>query len=258
VSEILASLRGVGVSLGRRRVLEGLDLTLRPGEFWALIGPNGAGKSTLLGLFNGLTPCREGLVEFQGQKVDRRSAPRLRLKIAHVFQMSDLDPKMPLNVFESVLAGSAGRLGLFRSPGPREKELARRSLEAVGLGPLAERPVGQLSGGERQRTALARALAQEPELLLLDEPSSALDWQSQREILTLIGDLSRRYRLTVLMATHDLNAAFSLADQVAMLKGGRLFWQGPLEEAACAERLSALYGLPIDLVEYKGRPAALF
>lgn len=254
----LARLENVSVAYGRRRVLDGISLTLRRGDFWSLIGPNGAGKSTLLGLFNGLTPCLSGRVTYQGAAVTPKSAPVVRLGIAHVFQATDLDPKMPLTVFESVLGGTYGRLGLFRRPGKRERELAMQALDAVGMTGLAERPIGRLSGGERQRTALARALAQEPELLLLDEPTSALDWQAQREILNVISGLRTRFRLSVFMVTHDLNAVFSMARQVAMLKEGRLIWSGPADQAMDEERLGALYGLPIAIVESGGRKAALF
>ena len=187
-----------------------------------------------------------------------KTAPAVRLKIAHVFQTSDLDPKMPLSVFESVLGGTYGRLGLFRRPGPREKDLAMHALETVGLADLAGRPIGHLSGGERQRTALARALAQEPELILLDEPTAALDWQAQRDILNAVAALRRDFALTVFMVTHDLNAVFNLARKVAMLREGRLIWQGDVKDAMQPELLSSLYGVPIAIADCNGRKAALF
>jgi manganese/iron transport system ATP-binding protein len=256
--EILATLSGVEVSFGRRKILHGIGLSIAAGEFWALIGPNGAGKSTLLGLFNAMTPRGAGEVRFRGQKLTSGNAARIRLAIAHVFQVADLDPKMPLSVFESVLAGSYGRLGLFRKPGLREKDLAMRSLEVVGLAHLAARPIGHLSGGERQRVALARALTQEPEFLLLDEPTGSLDWHAQREILNTIADLRQRFKLTVLMVTHDLNAVFSLAQKVAMLKDGHLVWQGEVKKAMNPALLSSLYDVPITIAGYEGRKMALF
>ena len=258
MSDVLASLSGVDVAFGRRKILHDISLSIGIGEFWTLIGPNGAGKSTLIGLFNALTPGGKGEVRYRGQKVTAANASRIRLAIAHVFQATDLDPKMPLSVFESVLAGSYGRLGLFKTPGKREKELAMRSLEVVGLAHLAARPIGHLSGGERQRTALARALTQEPEFLLLDEPTASLDWQAQREILNTIAALRQQFHLTVLMVTHDLNAVFTLAQNVAMLKNGRLVWQGDAEKAMNQTLLSSLYDVPITIAEYEGRKTALF
>ena len=254
----LATLEDVSVSFGRRCILHNINLTVQRGDFWTLIGPNGAGKSTLLGLFNGLTPYQSGRVSYGGCPVTSKTAPKVRLNIAHVFQATDLDPKMPLTVFESVLGGTYGRLGLFKRPGTREKNLAMRALESVGLSRLAERPIGHLSGGERQRTALARALAQEPELLLLDEPTAALDWQAQREILNTIAELRKRYQITVFMVTHDLNAVFTMAQKVAMLKDGRLLWSGEAQAAMTQEPLSSLYGVPITIIEHEGRKAALF
>lgn len=256
--ETLASLSGVTVAFGRRPILHGVSLSLGTGEFWTLIGPNGAGKSTLLGLFNAMTPHSAGEVRYRGREITPKNARKTRLAIAHVFQAADIDPKMPLSVFESVLGGSYGRLGLFTRPGRREKELAMQSLEVVGLAPLAGRPIGHLSGGERQRAALARALTQEPELLLLDEPTASLDWQAQREILNTIAALRRHYRLTVLMVTHDLNAVFTLAQKVAMLKDGRLVWQGEVKNAMDPALLSSLYGVPITIADHEGRKAALF
>lgn len=254
----LARLRDVNVCFGPRRVLRDISLAVRAGDFWTLIGPNGAGKSTLLGLFNGMTPYASGMVEYAGARVCPATAPKIRLAIAQVFQQSDLDPKMPLSVFESVLGGTYGHLGLFKRPGKREKELAMRALETVGLSRLASRPVGHLSGGERQRIALARALAQEPELILLDEPTAALDWQAQRDILNAVAALRRDYALTIFMVTHDLNAVFNLAQKVAMLRDGRLIWQGGVAEAMQPGLLSDLYGVPIVVADCGGRKAALF
>jgi ABC-type cobalamin/Fe3+-siderophores transport system ATPase subunit len=246
------------VYLGRRRILENINLTVDAGEFWTLIGPNGAGKSTLLGLFNGLTPCRTGSVTYNGCAVTPKTARLIRPNIAHVFQATDIDPKMPMSVYEAVLAGTYSRLGILGRPGKRENDLVVQALDAVGLSSLAGRPIGHLSGGERQRMALARALVQEPELLLLDEPTASLDWQAQREVLNTIDALRRRYRLAVFLVTHDLNAVFSMAANVAMLKEGRLVWSGPVDGAADPDLLSFLYSVPITVAACGERRVALF
>lgn len=254
----LASLENASVTIGKRQILDDISLAIEAGEFWTLIGPNGAGKSTLLGLFNGLTPCSTGVVKYDGQTLSPKNIRKARFKIAHVFQAADLDPKMPLTVFESVLVGTYGKLGLFKKTGRHEKDLAMRALDAVGLSGLASRPIGHLSGGERQRTAIARALAQEPEFILLDEPTAALDWQAQREILNTIASLRHELQITVLMVTHDLNAVFALAQKVVMLKAGKMLWSGPVNEAMNQDLLGGLYDVPITITEHEGRKAALF
>lgn len=254
----LAELHNVCVHYGKRRILDAVSLSITPGDFWTIIGPNGAGKSTLLGLFNGLTPHSSGSIFFRGEQITPRTAARVRRRVAHVFQATDLDPKMPLSVFASVLSGTYGKLGLFHRPGKQEKALAMQSLEVVGLAHLAQRPIGHLSGGERQRVALARALAQEPELLLLDEPTAALDWRAQRDICNTVGRLQKDFSLTVIMITHDLNAVFALAQKVAMLRGGRILWQGAAQDAASPDLLSELYDVPIQIAHSGDRTAALF
>ena len=258
MSTHLAELRGVSVQYGNRRVLHNINLTVEPGDFWTLIGPNGAGKSTLLGLFNGLTPYSEGAIFLKDAQLTSGTLPRVRQQVAHVFQATDLDPKMPLTVFASVISGTYGRIGLFRRPGNNEKKLAMQSLEVVGLAHLANRPIGHLSGGERQRVALARALAQEPQLLLLDEPTAALDWRAQRDICNAVGELRAAFNLTVIMVTHDLNAVFALAHKVAMLRNGGMLWQGEANDAINAELLSQLYDVPIQIAHSGQRKAVLF
>lgn len=258
MSTHLAELRGVSVQYGNRRVLHNINLRVEPGDFWTLIGPNGAGKSTLLGLFNGLTPYSNGIIFFKDAQLTSGTLPRVRQQVAHVFQATDLDPKMPLTVFASVISGTYGRLGLFRRPGNNEKKLAMQSLEVVGLAHLANRPIGHLSGGERQRVALARALAQEPQLLLLDEPTAALDWRAQRDICNAVAELRAAFNLTVIMVTHDLNAVFALAHKVAMLRNGGMLWQGEANDAINAELLSQLYDVPIQIAHSGQRKAVLF
>jgi manganese/iron transport system ATP-binding protein len=205
-----------------------------------------------------MTPYQSGEVKVFDERVDSKSSAKLRLKIAHVFQLSDIDPKIPISVFETIIAGTYGKLGFWRHPGTREKALAEHALKQVGLLHLKDRPLGQLSGGECQRVAIARALCQEPELLLLDEPTASLDWQAQRDILELIRDLQKQFPVTVLMTTHDLNAVASIANQVAMLKAGKILWSGGVEDAMQAERLSALYDVPITVYQQGDRKVALF
>lgn len=249
--------RGVSVSAGGRRVLRECSFSFPRGGFTGILGPNGAGKTTLLGLCNGLVAPSSGQIVSLGETVTPRSAAKLRKRIGYVAQWRVIDPRQPITVFESVLSGTYGRLGLFRKPGRRERALAEESLAAVAALPLADRPLGHLSGGEAQRVAIARALAQQPELLLLDEPTASLDWQARRDILLLIGALRRTYALTIAMVTHELNALADLCDQILFLKSGRVAWQGPTAEALDSERLTRLFDTPVEILPHDGKPVVL-
>ena len=248
---------GVFVTAGRRHILRDCSFSLSPGSFTGVLGPNGAGKSTLLKLCNALVLPSKGVVTCLGERISARNARSLRKRIGYVSQFRSMDARQPISVFESVLSGTYGRLGLFRSPQKRERELAHGALEAVSGSHLASRPLGHLSGGEAQRIAIARALVQEPELLLLDEPTASLDWQARREIVHLVGELRRQMALTVLMATHELNALPELCDAVMFLKEGRIIWHGPVHEGFCETRLSGAFDTPVTVLRHDNRPVAL-
>lgn len=243
----LTQLSHITVKRSGHTVLEDICFTVYPGEFWGLIGPNGAGKSTLLGVFNGLTPFETGSVTFKDEVLCSQTQKKIREQIAHVFQAIEVDPKIPISVFNTVLAGTYSRLGLFKKPQSKEFDLTLKSLKAVGLQDIQNQPLGTLSGGQRQRVSIARALAQTPELMLLDEPTSALDWQAQRSILTLIESLRNEFHLTVVMATHDLNAVLSMCTHAVLLKNGKILAQGAVKEVINESTLTELYGTPIRL-----------
>ncbi len=258
MADCVAALEGVCAGYGAREVLHTLTWRIEAGQFWGLIGPNGSGKSTLLGLFNAMTPAKVGRIFFQGQELTRENLHSIRTKIAHVFQMVEVDRKIPVTVYEAVLAGTFSKLGLFHRPGEREKILALKALERVGLTDVKDCPLGSVSGGQKQRAAIARALAQEPELMLLDEPTAALDWQAQRDILELIASLQKSLGLTVVMATHDLNAVSHITTHTAMLKKGSFVHVSTTREAMQSAVLSRLYDTPVDVFVHNGRQVALF
>ncbi len=253
----VVSCEAVSVTAGRRPILQDCSFSLRPGSFTGVLGPNGAGKSTLLKLCNALILPSQGAVTCLGERVSSKNARQLRKRIGYVSQFRGIDPRQPITVFESVLSGTFGRLGLFHKPRKRERDLAMRALEAVSGAHLASRPLGHLSGGEAQRVAIARALVQEPELLLLDEPTASLDWQARREILRLIGSLRRQPSLTVLMVTHELNALPELCDAVMFLKAGRILWHGAVAEGLSETRLSDAFDTPVTVLRHDNRPVVL-
>lgn len=247
----------VCVTAGGRQILRGCDFLFPAGRCTGVLGPNGAGKTTLLGVCNGLAIPSSGRVVSLGEPLTSRTASGLRKRIGYVAQWRVIDPRQPITVFESVLSGTYGKLGLFRKPGRRERELAAESLEAVAAIQLADRPLGHLSGGESQRVAIARALAQQPELLLLDEPTASLDWQARRDILRLIGGLRRKYKLTIAMVTHELNAITDLCEYALFMKSGRVVWQGPSGEAMDSEKLTRLFDTPVEILPHGGKPVVL-
>ena len=247
----------VTVTAGKRDVLKDCSFSFCAGGFTGILGPNGAGKTTLLGLCNGLVKTSAGTVVCLGEPVTPKTATGLRKRIGYVAQWRAIDQRQPITVFESVLSGAYGKLGLFRKPGRHERDLALEALESVAASHLGPRPLGHLSGGEAQRIAIARALVQEPELLLLDEPTASLDWQTRREVLQLIGRLRQRHSLTIIMVTHELNALSELCDSVLFMKNGRTVWQGGVNEALDSVRLSALYDTKVEILENNGRPVVL-
>ncbi len=167
-------IREAVVSYREDVALRGVSLAVRRGEFVGIIGPNGAGKTTLLTLINGLATLLQGEVSVLGERLNRRSAGRIRTRVGYVPQSHNVDPRLPISVREVAMIGRYGRLGLLRRPGPTDRQVVASMLRLVGMDHLADRPIGHLSGGQQQRVAIARALAQEPEILALDEPTVGL------------------------------------------------------------------------------------
>ncbi len=234
-------MRGVSFSYGRTRVLEEVDLTVERGEFLGVLGPNGAGKTTLLRLLLGLLEPASGTIEVLG--VPPAGA---RGRVGYVPQYARFERDMPIRVEEVVLMG---RLGAHRV-GPRwrdeDREAARRALSAVELADLTGRQVANLSGGQLQRTLVARALAMEPELLLLDEPTASVDTGAGRELYRTLAELTGR--MTVILVTHDVGVLAREVGSVACLNR-RLHYHGT--EALSREVLEKTYGRGVELVSHE-------
>jgi ABC-type Mn2+/Zn2+ transport system ATPase subunit len=251
--ETALRLENVSAAYGRHVAMREVNLTMGRGEFLGVIGPNGAGKTTLLTVLNGLARVVGGRVEVLGRPLTPATVGALRKRIGYVAQLQEIDPLLPITVGETVLSGCFGRVGPLRRVPAAARRRAEELLDLVGLTELARRPLGHLSGGEKQRTAIARALLQEPDILLLDEPTAALDWQAQRGILALIQELHARFGLTTLIVTHDLNTLPAVCTRVAYMKGGTITWSGSPAQAVDGARLSALYNIPIHVVRHAGR-----
>ncbi len=204
------------------RALDNLSLRVAKGECLILAGPNGAGKTTLLTVVNGFTRLNAGSVRVFGEAPSGSAAWRIRRRIGYVAQFQPMDSRMPISLRESVMTGLYGRLGWRRSPGSDEKALVAHILDLLRLTPLADRPLGKLSGGEMRRVMIPRALTQQPEIMLLDEPTASLDDASRDDILDLMAHLHRERNITLVWVTHDLDALPETHLRIARLRNGRL------------------------------------
>jgi manganese/iron transport system ATP-binding protein len=210
MSAVLA-VENASVQLGGRLVLRNADLHVDRGELVGLIGPNGAGKTTLLRAALGVLRPIGGRVRVEG----RKAAPG-RIPMGYVPQRHEFAWEFPISVENAVMTGRTGKLGMFRRPGVADWRAVDEALDRVRIAHLRDRPVGELSGGERQRVSVARALALQPAVLLLDEPFTGLDMPTQELLADLFASLAREGR-AVLMTTHDLVAAIHSCDRLALL-----------------------------------------
>lgn len=237
------------VSYRENVALHGIFLEVKAGEFVGVIGPNGAGKTTLLTLVNGLGKLVSGSVTVLGKPVNGSNRHELRKQVGYVAQLEIIDKRMPMSVREVVMLGRYGLLGMFRKPRKIDWTIVDETLEMVGLEPLSNRPIGHLSGGEQQRVSIARCLAQEPKIFLLDEPTASLDWKAQTEILETVKRVHDERHLTTLFVTHDLDALPHTCDRVVLMKDGSIVGDGTPDKLISTESLSRLYSLPLSVVE---------
>jgi manganese/iron transport system ATP-binding protein len=220
--------------------LNAVSFELCVGERVAVVGPNGAGKSTLFKVIAGVLQPSQGEVDVYGHE------PGGHICIAYVPQRSQVDWSFPVNVADVVMMGRVGKMGLFRHPTSRDWELVHQSLDVVNLTALAGRQISQLSGGQQQRMFIARALAQEAELILMDEPLTGLDIQSQDDMFDVLDQLRQR-EVTVIVALHDLKMATERFDRV-MLLSRRLLGFGPPVEVFSSQNLLEAYGGHLQLL----------
>ena len=239
------ALDGVRASLGGREVLRGVCLELREGEVLGLVGANGAGKTTLLRAACGVLRPSAGRVLVGGRPLASQPRRELARRIAVVPQ--DARFAFPFRAGEAVLMGRSPHLPRLGFEGPRDLAIARAALEQVGIEALADRRVPELSGGERQLVLLARALAQEPRVLLLDEPTAHLDLRHRLEVLELVRELAAGGR-SALVVSHDLSLADRSCDRLALLVAGRVLVAGAPAEVLSRESVREAFGIEADVV----------
>lgn len=238
----LIEVRNANFRYGEREVFTDLDLDIFPGEVLTIIGPNGCGKSTLIRCIGGALPLHKGTVHLNQVDISTLDVNARARKIGFLFQQHT--PSFPFLVLDVVSMGRAPHLGFFGAPSVKDATLAAQALDRVGIAHLKNRRYTEISGGERQLVLLARALVQQPEVILLDEPTSHLDLKNQARSLKTIGALAAQ-GVTMIMTTHDPNHAFLFSGRVAVMKPGGVAVVGLASEIVCNATLSATYGIDI-------------
>ncbi len=250
----LIDIRGVSLKYGDRQVIKQVSAQIEQGEFFVIIGPNGAGKTTLLKALSGLHALVEGDIQIRQRSIKNYAKKELARNLALVPQQINAD--FPFTVAETVLMGRYPHLGLLAVEGKRDMELAEQAMEFTEVVHLAGRRLGQLSGGERQRVIIARAICQQSQILLLDEPTASLDPAHQLRIMDLMERLRCEAQITIVMVSHDLNLAASYADRLLLLKDGKVEKIGTPRQVLTGKRLSQSYGctLLVDENPLLGKP----
>ncbi len=245
----ILAMKNISVKFNGKYALKDVSFDINTGERIAIVGPNGAGKSTLFNVISGVLSPNSGRVNIYG------SGPKGHICIAYVPQRSQVDWQFPVTVSDVVMMGRVGKLGLFKSPKKQDWDYVAECLSLVDMTEFSQRQIGELSGGQQQRVFIARALAQEAELMLMDEPFTGLDVQSQETILGILDKLKEK-GITVLVSTHDLNLAAEKFDRLLLLKR-EVIGFGHAEEVLSADKLRAAYGGHMRIIETESGTMAL-
>jgi iron complex transport system ATP-binding protein len=227
-----------------KRVGQDVSFTLQAGEILAILGPNGGGKTTLFRTVLGLLDPMGGTIAIEGTDIAQLSRSALAKRIGYVPQ-AQLG-LFPFQVEDVVVMGRTAHIGLFATPSGHDREIARAMLDTLGIAHLARAVYTQISGGERQMTLIARALAQEPRILVMDEPTANLDYGNQMRVLRQVATLARR-GIAVLMSTHDPDQAFLCADRALMLHGGTTLKLGAPQEVITSDTLRLVYDIDVQI-----------
>lgn len=246
----------LSIAYGDRIALRSVNASIESGEFVGIIGPNGSGKTTLFRGILGLQPLFYGDIVVDGVSV-RDNSGAVRKSIGYLPQRDTIDPTVPGLVRDIVLMGLFSKMGIFKRPGKKEHKKAEEVLELVGLSEYIEEPVGHLSGGQQQRVFLARALISEPKILLLDEPTSAIDPGTQLRLVDLITNLHHELNITILFITHDVNHLIGSVQKVMYLNQ-ELIAYGETMEILKEETLSKVYGQAVKVIQLdNGQPCVV-
>ncbi len=241
----------VTAGYGKLEVLSDLSIQFRPGRFTAIAGPNGCGKSSLLKAIMRFLPLSKGEIMLDGKPLEKIGRKKLARRIAYLPQECFCPDYMTLG--ELIELAGHSRYELVGGPSERDRELFSQVLKTVGLSDRAGFPVNKLSGGQRQRAWIAMVLAQDTEIILMDEPVNNLDITYQFAVLELVRDLVENHGKTVISVLHDLNLTAAFADDVALMRGGQCLISGTVEDAVTPENIESVFGLKAQVFEKEGR-----
>ncbi len=244
----LIDIQNLVFNYGPQLVLKGISFSLNGGEINGIIGPNGAGKSTILKLACGILHPTHGEIYVDGKPIHRWKRRELARKIAYVPQ--DTQVPFTFSVTEIILMGRTPYMGLMEFESQKDFQIAEEMMRLTDTLHLADRYFDQLSGGERQRVLIARALVQQPDILLLDEPTTHLDINHQAEIMELVNRLNREHALTVILVTHDLNLASLYCSSLFLIKNGELIKEGNPSSVLTPELIYNTYGYGTMIIEH--------
>lgn len=244
----LLEVQELRVRYGPRTAVDGVSLDVGRGEIVAIIGPNGSGKSTLLRAIGRMRKPDAGEVRFEGTDIWRIGSREYAQRVAFLPQAPEAPPD--LTVEELAWRGRFPHRGLLSAASKADRTAVEEAIDQCGVGPLRSRPLATLSGGERQRAWIGLALAQEPELLLLDEPTTFLDIGHQQELLRLLGRLNEARGLTIVMVMHDIAQAAHVAHRLVAMQGGRVLVDGAPSEVVTAERIEVLFGASVMVLQH--------
>lgn len=242
--------RNLSCGYGQQRVIDDISLSINAGEVIGLLGANGCGKTTLIKTILGLLPIQRGEVLLDGKNIKSWSSAQIARVIGYIPQMHT--PPFPFQVLDVVLMGRTAHINPFSSPSKKDVRIAERALEMLDILYLRDRVYTEISGGERQLVLIARALAQEPRILIMDEPTASLDFGNQIKVLSHVRQLAGM-NIAVLMSCHFPEHAFIYSNRVVLLNEGRILHSGTPGETITAERLKTLYGVDVDIVTVKNR-----
>ncbi len=243
-------LNNLNFSYGKTATLKNISLSIKKGNIVGILGSNGSGKSTLLKTIFGHLKPKSGEIIYRDKPLTSYKIQEIAKRISYTPQNPIFS--LPITVLEAVLIGRAPYIGNYEFENAKDIEIAFDSMNSIGIIDLKNRYVNQLSGGEKQLVSIARALAQEPEVMVLDEPTTFLDFNYKTRILNLISSLNKDKGITIIIATHDISYSISLFDQIVLLKYGAIYDMGEKSDVINEETLSEVYGIDLKVLQENG------